>query len=156
MAVRISRDILTKKQKDIIRKDLYMQPKKTGFFKNKRYASAKDPILMWSLDKPNNEVIVPYTFGNILLGTHINSKKQYASGNFNFKGTLRSHQVPIVSEAISHLKSYGTTTLGVYPGAGKCLAPGTEVLMYNGTKKKVEDITVGDLLMGADSSPRKV
>ena len=46
MAVRISRDVLTNKQKDIIRKDLYMQPKKPGFFKNKRYASAKDPILM--------------------------------------------------------------------------------------------------------------
>lgn len=156
MAVRINRDILTKEQKDTIRKNLYMQPQKTGFFKNKRFASAKDPILMWAIDKPNNEVIVPYTFGNILLGTHINSKKQYPSGKFNFRGTLRPHQVPIVEEASGHLNSYGTTTLGVFPGCGKCLAPGTEVLMYNGTKKKVEDIIVGDLLMGDDSTPRKV
>lgn len=119
MAVRINRDILTKEQKNSIRKSLYMQPKKTGFFKNKRFASAKDPILMWAIDKPNNEIILPYTFGNILLGTHINSQKQYPPGKFNFKGTLRPHQVPIVDEALGHLNSYGSTTLGIYPGGGK-------------------------------------
>ena len=39
---------------------------------------------------------------------------------------------------------------------GKCLGKGTPVLMYNGTIKKVEDIIVGDLLMGDNSTPRKV
>ena len=39
---------------------------------------------------------------------------------------------------------------------GKCLAPGTEVLMFDGTLKKVEDVLVGDLLMGDDSTPRTV
>ena len=42
------------------------------------------------------------------------------------------------------------------PGFGKCHGKGTEVLMYNGTLKKVEDIVVGDLLMGPDSLPRRV
>lgn len=42
------------------------------------------------------------------------------------------------------------------PSAGKCLAKGTEVLMYNGEYKKVENIKVGNLLMGVDSSPRMV
>ena len=42
------------------------------------------------------------------------------------------------------------------PAMGKCLAKGTKVLMYDGTLKKVEDIRVGDLLMGDDSTPRKV
>ncbi len=41
-------------------------------------------------------------------------------------------------------------------GSGKCLAKGTLVLMYDGTIRKVEDIRVGDLLMGPDSKPRKV
>lgn len=41
-------------------------------------------------------------------------------------------------------------------GSGKCLGPGTPVLMYDGTVKAVELIKVGDLLMGDDSSPRKV
>lgn len=41
-------------------------------------------------------------------------------------------------------------------GAGKCLGKGTKILMYNGSIKNVEDIVVGDLLMGDDSKPRKV
>lgn len=39
---------------------------------------------------------------------------------------------------------------------GKCEAVGTKVRMYNGTIKKVEDLKIGDLLMGVDSKPRKV
>ncbi len=39
---------------------------------------------------------------------------------------------------------------------GKCLAPGTKVVMYDGTFKKVEDINVGDKVMGADSECRTV
>lgn len=35
-------------------------------------------------------------------------------------------------------------------GAGKCLAKGTKVIMADGTKKNVEDIKVGDLLLGAN------
>lgn len=42
------------------------------------------------------------------------------------------------------------------PGGGKCLAKGTPVLMYNGTIKNVEDIVVGDVVMGDDSTPRNV
>ncbi len=46
--------------------------------------------------------------------------------------------------------------LAARPAMGKCLAKGTKVLLYNGCFKKVEDIVVGDLLMGDDSTPRKV
>ncbi len=42
------------------------------------------------------------------------------------------------------------------PGMGKCLGKGTKVLMYDGTLRKVEDVLVGDLLMGNDSTPRKI
>ena len=42
------------------------------------------------------------------------------------------------------------------PGMGKCLGKGTKVLMFDGSIKKVEDVITGDLLMGDDSTPRKV
>ena len=42
------------------------------------------------------------------------------------------------------------------PAMGKCLGKGTKVVMYDGTLKKVEDVKVGDLLMGDDSTPRRV
>ncbi len=41
-------------------------------------------------------------------------------------------------------------------GKPGCFAPGTEVLMYNGSIKKVEDVIVGDILMGDDNTPRIV
>ena len=42
------------------------------------------------------------------------------------------------------------------PGMGKCLGKGTKVLMFDGSLKKVEDVITGDLLMGDNSTPRKV
>ncbi len=42
------------------------------------------------------------------------------------------------------------------PGMGKCLGKGTKVLMFDGTLQNVENVQVGDLLMGDDSTPRKV
>lgn len=41
-------------------------------------------------------------------------------------------------------------------GAAACHAKGTEILLYNGSIKNVEDVRVGDLLMGPDSKPREV
>lgn len=41
-------------------------------------------------------------------------------------------------------------------GTGKCLGKGTPVLMFDGTIKPVEDVVVGDLLMGPDSKHRRV
>jgi hypothetical protein len=41
-------------------------------------------------------------------------------------------------------------------GCGKCLRVGTEVLMYDGTIRKVEDIAEGEFVMGDDSTPRRV
>lgn len=41
-------------------------------------------------------------------------------------------------------------------GFGKCHGEGQEILMHDLSIKKVEDIRVGDLVMGADGSPRTV
>lgn len=40
--------------------------------------------------------------------------------------------------------------------AGKCLAKDTPVMLYNGKVKMVQDINIGDILMGDDSTPRRV
>jgi replicative DNA helicase len=42
------------------------------------------------------------------------------------------------------------------PSMGKCLGKGTRVLMYSGELRKVEDLRIGDLLMGDDSTPRRI
>lgn len=42
------------------------------------------------------------------------------------------------------------------PAMGKCLGRGTKVMMFDGSLKNVEAVQIGDLLMGDDSTPRKV
>ena len=42
------------------------------------------------------------------------------------------------------------------PGNGKCFAFDTMILMYNGMIKKVQDVIIGDIIMGDDSNPRNV
>ncbi len=42
------------------------------------------------------------------------------------------------------------------PGCGKCLGYNTPILMYDGTIKMVQDVMIGDKLMGDDSTPREV
>jgi hypothetical protein len=41
-------------------------------------------------------------------------------------------------------------------GTGKCHERDTPILMYNGSIKMVQDIIIGDQIMGDDSTPRKV
>lgn len=41
-------------------------------------------------------------------------------------------------------------------GLGKCFGKNTEILMYDGTIKYVQDIIPGDLLMGWEATPREV
>jgi hypothetical protein len=57
-----------------------------------------------------------------------------------------------------YVKKQGGVKIAVIgkPGTGKCLAYNTEVIMYDGTIKHVQDIIEGDLLMGDDSTARCV
>jgi len=41
-------------------------------------------------------------------------------------------------------------------GVGKCHAKNTPIIMYDGTVKMVQDIKEGDLIMGDDSTPRRI
>jgi hypothetical protein len=52
--------------------------------------------------------------------------------------------------------TYSEAVLTGSIGAAKCLGFDTPIIMYDGTVKKVQDIGIGDLLMGPDSLPRRV
>lgn len=70
---------------------------------------------------------------------------------------LRDYQQDAVDGIRAAYKQGRRAVLFVLPtGGGKCLGRGTPVLMFDGTIKPVEDIQVGDLLMGPDSAPRRV
>jgi superfamily II DNA or RNA helicase len=96
---------------------------------------------------------------------------KYKTTNFNFTGKLRDYQNIIVD---SILKNFGLENnsgvlseidktlkpkggiIQLSTGAGKCLAKNTNVLMFDGSIKKVQDITINDILMGDDSQPRNI
>jgi hypothetical protein len=69
---------------------------------------------------------------------------------------LRPWQVNTVSKLVGVVEKLGSTVDGSSMGVGKCHTKGTLIRMYDGSVKKVEDIVNGDLLMGDDSTPRKV
>lgn len=62
------------------------------------------------------------------------------------------HQAAIVQWALRG----GKRLIAAQFGLGKCHGLGTKILMFNGTIKNVEDVRVGDQLMGDDSTPRNV
>jgi superfamily II DNA or RNA helicase len=78
--------------------------------------------------------------------------------NLSFNGDLRDYQKNIVSTYLSSTK-YGGTPVGLLEipcGRGKCLGKDTPILMYDSTIKKVQNVKVGDKIMGDDSTQRIV
>ena len=66
---------------------------------------------------------------------------------------LRPRQALLVNRTLQALGKHGNT-LAVAPTG--CHAPGTLILMFDGSVQPVEAIRVGDQLMGPDSTPRTV
>jgi len=63
---------------------------------------------------------------------------------------------PYQSEAVEAAMAKGRGIIRAGTGGGKCLGVGTPVLRFDGSICNVEDVMVGDLLMGPDSQPRAV
>lgn len=67
---------------------------------------------------------------------------------------LRPYQVDVIAKA-SALFGEGYRRVLIVAPTG-CHARGTSILMHDGTARPVEDVRVGDWLMGPDSTPREV
>ena len=78
--------------------------------------------------------------------------------NIKFRGNLRDYQKPIVEAFLNKTKNKwgGGGLLDIPCGFGKCLAKDTQIIMYDGTIKLVQNIKVNDKIMGDDSTPRTI
>lgn len=76
-------------------------------------------------------------------------------GQTNTNFNLLTHQ-KIVRDYMNLYTPYRGLLLYHGLGSGKCHAKDTPIMMSDGKIKMVQDIQVGDLLMGDDSTPRKV
>ena len=77
------------------------------------------------------------------------------SGSNTTGFNLLTHQ-KLVRDYLNLYTPYRGLFLYFSLGAGKCHAKGTPIMLFSGEIKLIEDIQIGDLLMGDDSSPRNV
>lgn len=70
---------------------------------------------------------------------------------------LRPYQKELVNAIRSSWRKGNRHVIMQLPtGGGKCLGVNTPILMYDGSIKMVQDIQVGDIIMGDNSTPRNI
>jgi hypothetical protein len=79
--------------------------------------------------------------------SHDNENKNYVSQRHVFEDVGQYVLNNVYSGYNCCIFAYGQTG---------CLDPNTEVLLYDGSLKKAQEVVVGDVLMGDDSTPRNV
>lgn len=105
----------------------------------------------------DKKIYVPRYLGEELFGSPKEVKITEGEDiNLEFEGSLRDYQQPVIEKYLEHVSDGGGGLLELFCGWGKCLAIDTHIIMYDGTVKKVQDINIGDVLMGDDSRPRNV
>jgi superfamily II DNA or RNA helicase len=107
-----------------------------------------------------NKIYIPKMYGISKFGLPEKELENYIGKDWTsdipFTGTLYPMQIEPVNKLIESCKTKGGGILSLGTGFGKCHSINTPILMYDGTIKMVQNIKVGDLLMGDDSISRKV
>lgn len=111
----------------------------------------------------SNALYVPFAYAKERFNASPNKDTNFPKTNYKFhskKFPFRTDggrdQEVVFNEAKKLLKVNRSVMLSLHCGFGKCLAKNTPILMYDGSLKMVQHVRVGDLLMGDDSTPRKV
>lgn len=146
----IRKNVLDIDEQILLRKDLTVKP-----FVPKNSIQKTYPFPIYRESK--NKFYIPKHFGIKRFG--IPKNITIGDGDdidITFKGELRDYQKPIVETYLKKADEIGGGLLEVSTGYGKCVGKGTPIMLSNGEIKKVENIKVGDTLMGDDSKPRTV
>lgn len=133
------------------------------------------PFMQSSLVEPNSfpiylesdkKIYVPRFWGINIFGNPKTLKISYGKAiNLDFNGNLRDYQTNVLNAYLKAINfeekeennvGNSSALIELWTGAGKCVGIDTPIMMYNGDIKMVQDIKVGDQLMGDDSTPRNV
>lgn len=117
------------------------------------------PIEFKNYLESTNKLYLPKSYGLHKFGIPaINKLEEGIDINIKFTGILRPLQVDAVKSVLDSCKDPSKMggLLCLQCGEGKCLGIDTKIIMYEGCIKKVQDIEIGDILMGDDSKPRNV
>ena len=154
---------ISKKEEEFLKRDLFVKPIVPGMqFGNPGDESTAFPVYR----ENSNKMYLPRFYGIQRYG--VPDKCEIQTGDsiqVPFVQTLRDYQEKIVDIYCKHVSKPlssdnaspgGGGILEVPCGRGKCLSLNTPILMYDGTIKMVQDVNVGDVIMGDDSTPRNV
>jgi superfamily II DNA or RNA helicase len=146
---------LTIEQQKQIRNDLTIKP-----YTGSIGANNSNPVTYPAYRESDKKFYVPHYYGVETFGKPKEHKISEGENiDVDFVGILRDYQEPVVKKYIDCVTNSGFGGGGLLElpcGFGKCLGKGTKLMLSNGSFELVENIKVGDLLMGDDSTPRKV
>jgi superfamily II DNA or RNA helicase len=164
----IPKSIITKEEEEFLRKDLFVKPESFGgtFSPFAALQETAFPVYRESASK----FYIPRFYGIARYGHPPTTEIEPGESiSVDFVKELRDYQEniiqiytqyvqqPIVSGVSDTPTFNGSGAILEVPcGRGKCLGINTPILMYDGTIKRVQDVVVGDVLMGDDSTPRNV
>ena len=149
---------LNEKIIDFIKKELTVKP----FMQSSLVEPNSFPIYLES----DKKIYVPRFWGINIFGNPKTLKISYGKAiNLDFNGNLRDYQTNVLNAYLKAINfeekeennvGNSSALIELWTGAGKCMGIDTPIMMYNGDIKMVQDIKVGDQLMGDDSTPRNV
>ena len=145
----IQRSIITPTEEAFLRDDLLMKP-----FAPPGTQQTNKPFPVFRENA--NKFYLPRFYGIQRYGMPTKSEIDVGDTiSVPFAKPLRDYQDKIVDTYTDYVTQQSTGAILEVPcGRGKCLAKDTPIIMYDGTIKKVQDIQIGDQLMGDDSTPR--
>lgn len=149
----VSKKDLREDEVSQIKKDLSVSPYIPEDFVNER----PKPFKLYQ--ESESKLYLPKCYGLQKFGAPKSIKLHEGEDiNISFQGSLRPEQEEPVAKYLDAAKDPARMggILNVFCGGGKCLGRDTPVLMFDGKTKLVQDIVVGDMLMGDDSKPRLV
>jgi len=137
---------------EFLKKDLFMKPQTFSF-------TGTDNNNAFPIYRENeNKIYIPRFYGIERYGLPTKSELEPGDDiNIQFVKELRDYQNNIINIYLNYVSCGSNGAILEVPcGRGKCLGKDTPILMYDGSIKKVQNILVGDILMGDDFTGREV
>lgn len=120
MAFAVRRDSISNELALQINSLLTLIPEKTYNNFNK-FSDNQDVKIITFYHIINGILHLPFLFASSLLQVIPNINISYPLTSLIFTGKLRDYQISVEEKAWEQLETYGTTTLGLYPGFGKTI-----------------------------------
>lgn len=149
MSIKINIDNIDYETRQQISKDLELK------IEGNKYAKGQFRYV-YPYDMVNDDFYLPFSYASKTIKLPRPLRKDFTKMIVKFEGKLRPEQRVVKKEALAQINKSGSVMISCHVGFGKCLGRNTPIMMYSGKCIPVQDIKPGQLIMGDDSTPRKI